>query len=153
MPIAYLPCTEEFVDHQKSFLQTQAYSNLMCNRFRKEYLPNPNNRLKKRSTANETFKKGDHVWLIKDKIISRYYNLCRVTELDDGSDGVIRSAMVQTNDGVYKRPVGKLAPVLPEKDVLAMENRVGDMAAELTNSINEYYFNSASRPFQSLKLE
>ena len=51
------------------------------------------------------------------------------------SDGVIRSAIVRTNDGVYKRPVLKLAPVLSGKDVFAMENRASDVAAELTNSI------------------
>ena len=28
----------------------------------------------------------------------------------------------------------KLAPVLPGKDVFAMENRAGDVVAELTNS-------------------
>ena len=42
-------------------------------------------------------------------------------------------------------------PVLPGKDVFAMENRAGDIAAELNNS--EIKLNSASRPFQSLKLE
>ena len=64
---------------------------------------------------------------------------------------MIRSARVPTNDGVYKRPVVKLAPVLPGKDVLAMENRAGDVAAELTYSITK--LKSASRPFQALKLE
>ena len=64
---------------------------------------------------------------------------------------MIRSAIVLTKDGVYKRPVVKLAPVLPGKDVFAMESRAGDVAAELTNSITK--LNSASRPFQALKLE
>ena len=79
------------------------------------------------------------------------YNLGRVTETIDGSDGVIRSATVRTNDGVYKRPVVKLAPVLTGKDVFAMENRAGDVAGEPTNSITK--LNSASRPFQALELE
>ena len=68
-----------------------------------------------------------------------------------GSEGVIRSAIVLTKDGVYKRPVVKLAPVLPGKDVFAIENSAGGMAAELTNSITK--LNSASRPFQASKLE
>ena len=55
----------------------------------------------------------------------------RVTETIEGSDGVIRSAKVRTKDGVYKRPVVKLAPVLPNsKDVFVMENRAGDVEAE-----------------------
>ena len=39
----------------------------------------------------------------------------------------------------------KLAPVLPGKDVFAMENRAGDVAAKLTNSITK--LDCASRPF------
>ena len=72
-------------------------------------------------------------------------------ETINGSDGVIRSAIVRTNDGVYKRPVVKLAPVLPGKDVFAMENRAGDVAAELTNSITK--LNSASKSVEALKPE
>ena len=115
--LPYLPCAEEFVDHRKLFRQTQAYANLIWDRLRKEYLPTLNNRQKWRSTANETLKEDDLVWLIEDSDKRGYYNLGRVTETIDGSDGVIRSAIVRTNDGVYKRPVVKLAPVLPGKDV------------------------------------
>ena len=149
--LPYLPCAEEFVDHRKLFRQTQAYANLIWDRFRKEYLPTLNNRQKWRSTANETLKEGDLVWLIEDSDKRGYYNLGRVAETIDGSNGVIRSAIVRTNDGVYKRPVVKLAPVLPGKDVFAMENRAGDIAAELNNS--ELKLNSASRSIQALKLE
>ena len=61
-------------------------------------------------------KEGDLVWLIEDSNQRGYYNLGRVTEIIDESDGVIRSAKVRTKDGVYKKPVVKLAPVLPGKD-------------------------------------
>ena len=149
--LPYLPCAEEFVDHRKLFRQTQAYANLIWDRLRKEYLPTLNNRQKWRSTANETLKEGDLVWLIEDSNRRGYYNLGRVAETIDGSDGVIRSAIVRTNDEVYRRPVVKLAPVLPGKDVFAMENRAGDIAAEVINS--EIKLNSASRSFQALKLE
>ena len=87
--LPYLPCAEEFVDHRKLFRQTQAYANLIWDRFRKEYLPTLNNRQKWRSTANETLKKGDLVWLIEESDKRGYFNLCRVTETIDGSDGVI----------------------------------------------------------------
>ena len=147
--LSYLPCAEEFVDHRKLFRQTQAYANLIWDRFRKEYLPTLNNRQKWRSTANETLKEGDLVWLIEDSDKRGYYNLGRVTETIDGSDGVIRSAIVRTNDGVYKRPVVKLAPVLPGKDVFAMENRAGDIAAELNKS--EIKLNSAPSSFQAVQ--
>ena len=129
--LPYLPCAEEFVDHRKLFRQTQAYANLIWDRFRKEYLPTLNNRQKWRSTTNENLTEGDLVWLIEDSNKRGYYNLGRVTETIEGSDGVIRSAKVRTNNGVYKRPVVKLAPVLPnKKDVFVMENRAGDVEAE-----------------------
>ena len=61
-----------------------------------------------------------------------YYNLGRITETLEGSDGVIRSATIRTKDGYYKRPVVKLAPVLPTgDDVFTKENRAGDVGAEL----------------------
>ena len=101
--------------------------------------------------GERTIKEGDLVWLIEDSDKRGYYNLGQVAETIDGSDGVIWSAIVRTHDGVYKRPVVKLAPVLPGKDVFAMENRAGDVAAELTNSITK--LNSASSSFRALKLE
>ena len=108
--LPYLPYTEEFMDHRKLFQQTQAYAILIWNRFRKEYPPMLNNQQKWRSTSKETLKEGDLVWLIEDSDKRGYYNLGRVKETIDGSYGVIRSAKVRTNDGMYKRPVVKLAP-------------------------------------------
>ena len=57
-------------------------------------MPTLNNRQKWRSTSNETLKEGDLVWLIEDSDKRGYYNLVQVTETIDGSDGVIRSAIV-----------------------------------------------------------
>ena len=129
--LPYLPRAEKFVDHRKVFRQTQAYANLIWDRFRKEYLPTLNNRQKWRSTANENLTEGGLVWLIEDSDRRGYYNLGRVTETIEGSDGVIRSVKVRTNDGVYKRPVVKLPPVLlNSKDVFVMEKRAGDVKAE-----------------------
>ena len=96
--LPYLPCAEELVDHRKFFQKTQAYANLIWDRFRKGHLPTLNNREKWRSTVYETHEKGDLVWLIEERDKRGYYNLGRVTETIDGSDGVIRSAKVRTND-------------------------------------------------------
>ena len=73
--LPYQPCAEEFVDHRKVFRQTQAYANLIWDRFRKEYLPMLSNRQKWRSTANENLTEGDLVWLIEDNDRRGYYNL------------------------------------------------------------------------------
>ena len=60
------------------------------------------------------------------------YNLGRITETFEGSEGVIQSAKIRTKDGYFKRPVVKLAPVLPtDDDVFTKENRAGDVGAEL----------------------
>ena len=54
----------------------------------------------------------------------------------EGSDRTIRSATIQTKDGVYKRPVVKLAPVLSiDEDVFTKENRAGDVGAELAKLV------------------
>ena len=73
--LPYLKCTEEIVDYRKFFQQTQAYANLIWDRFRKEYLPTLNNRQKWRSTVYETLKEGDLVWMIEDCDKRGYYNL------------------------------------------------------------------------------
>ena len=62
--LPYLPCAEEFLDNRKLVRQTQAYANLIWDRFRKGYLPTLNNRQKWRSTANENLKEGDLIWSI-----------------------------------------------------------------------------------------
>ena len=130
--LPYLPCAEEFVNHRKLFRQTQAYSDLIWDRFRKEYLPILNSRQKWNCESNRILNKGDLVWLVEDSDKRGYYKLGRVIETMEGSDRTIRSATIQTKDGVYKRPVVKLAPVLSmDEDVFTKENRARDVRAEL----------------------
>ena len=138
--LPYLPCAKEFVDNRKILQQIQAYSNLIWDRFRKKYLPPPNNRQKWRSPTNETLKEGGPVWLIKDSGKRGYYNLGRVMKNIDGSDVVIQSAIVRTNEGVYKKPVVKLAQYYLER---MFSRRAGDVVTELTNSTTK--LNCASR--------
>ena len=72
------------------------------------------------------------MWLVEDSDRRGYYNMGRITETFEGSDGVIRSATIRTKDGYNKRPVVKFAPVLPTgDDVFTKENRAGDVGAEL----------------------
>ena len=130
--LPYIPCTEEFVNHRKLYRLTQAYSDLIWDRFRKEYLPTLNNRQKWNCESNIILNKGDLVWLVEESDKRGYYKLGRVTETKEGSERKIRSAGIQTKDGVYRRPVVKLAPVLlMDKDVFTKENRAGDVGAEL----------------------
>ena len=42
--------------------------------------------------------------------------LARVEEVHTGRDGLVRVVNVRTNNGIYKRPITKIALVLPSQD-------------------------------------
>ena len=130
--LPYLSGAEQFVDHRKLLRQTQAYADLIWDRFRKEYLPTLNSRKKWQNTFDRKLQQSDLVWLVEDSDKSGYYDMGRITETFEGSNGVIRSVNVRTKNGYYKRPVVKLAPVLTTSDdVFTKENRAGDVGVEL----------------------
>ena len=56
---------------------------------------------------------GDVVLLKEDGIVPTQWPLARITEVFPGKDGLVRVAMVRTTKGVYKRPVSKIALLLP----------------------------------------
>ena len=64
--LPHLPCAAQFVDHRKLFRQTQAYADLICDRFCKEYLPTLNARNKWQTTTDRSLHQGDLVWLVED---------------------------------------------------------------------------------------
>ena len=55
----------------------------------------------------------DIVLLIEDKILPTKWPLARVIKVYPGSDGVVRIVDIKTAEGLYRRPVRKLAPLLP----------------------------------------
>ena len=55
---------------------------------------------------------GD-VLLQKDPLIQTKWPLGRIVNTYPGKDGLVRVVMVKTNRGVYKRPVAKIALLLP----------------------------------------
>ena len=87
--LPYLSGAEQFVDHRKLFRQTQAYADLIRDRFRKEYLPTFNSRKKWQTTTDRSLQQGDFVWLVEDSDKRGYYNMGRIIETFAGSDGVI----------------------------------------------------------------
>ena len=64
--LPYLSGAEQFVDHRKLFRQTEAYADLIWDRFRKEYLPTLNSRKKWQTTTDRSLQQGDLVWLVED---------------------------------------------------------------------------------------
>ena len=131
LSLPYLSGAEQVVDHRKLFRQTQAYADIIWDKFRKECLPTLNTRKKWQTTKDRSLQQGDLLWLVEDSDKRGYYNLGRITETFEGSDGVIGSAKIRTKDGCYKRPVVKLALVLPTgDDNFTKDNRAGDVGAE-----------------------
>ena len=131
LSLPFLSGAEQFVDRRKLFLQTQAYADIIWDRFRIEYFPTLNSQKEWQTTTDRILQQGDLVWLVEDSDKRGYYNLGRITETFECSDGVIRSAKIRTKDGYYKRPVVMLAPVLPTgNDVFTKEYRAGDVGAE-----------------------
>ena len=57
---------------------------------------------------------GDLVLLKEDGIVSAKWPLARVTQVHPGSDGLVRVVTVRTMKSTYKRPVSKIALLLPE---------------------------------------
>ena len=71
---------------------------------------------------------NDLVWIVDENVKRALYKMGRVLEVYHGSDGRVRSALVQTEDGKLKRPVVKLAPMFYES-VFREKNRAGNVGA------------------------
>ena len=56
------------------------------------------------------------VVLPEDGLVPAKWQLARVTETHPGKDGVVRVATMRTAQGTYKRPVTKLALLLPSQE-------------------------------------
>ena len=58
---------------------------------------------------------GDIVVVNEDGMIPTTWPLGRIVEVFSGKDGLVRVVNVKTKSGVYKRPVHKLALLLPNE--------------------------------------
>ena len=104
-------------DHSKRYARAQAYSDAICNRWLKKYVPTLNRRSKLCTQTNRQWKTGELVWIVEPTNPRGCYPLARVINLHFGSDAVARSAEVKTTPGNLVRSVVKLAPVLPSPDL------------------------------------
>ena len=78
--LPYLSGAEQFIDHRMLFRQTQAYADLIWDRFRKEYLPTLSSRRKWQTTTDRSLQQGDLVWLVENSDKHGYYDLGLMTE-------------------------------------------------------------------------
>ena len=91
-----------------------------------EYLPQNNVRTQwNKSEANVQV--GDLVWLVDNNVKRSHYKMARIKEIYPSNDGVVRSVLIKTHDGTFKRPVVRLAPVFNER--FQSENGAGIVGA------------------------
>ena len=126
--VPYIPSAERYSDLRKAFRTSQAYTDMIRQRWSREYLPLGKTRTKYNVGQHRALSLGDLVWLIDDSVRPCYYKLARVLETYPAMDGDIRSATVKTSTVIYKRPLVILSPLLYYKS-FAEESRAGDFRA------------------------
>ena len=99
------------VDYRKAYRNSELYTDLIWQRWLKEYLPQFNLRQKWFKENDEQISVDDLVWIVNTDLRRSQYELGRVKEIYTASDGNVRSALVRTIKGEYKRPVVKLIPL------------------------------------------
>ena len=82
------------------------------NRWSQEYLASLR-KLTKWQFPSRDLQVGDVVVLREDGLVPTKWQLARVEEVHPGRDGKVRVATIKTPRGIYKRPVTKLALLLP----------------------------------------
>ena len=97
--------------YRKLFRDQHSILVSVWNRWMNEYLPSLQQRSKWAKEELSEPKVGDLVWIIDKNVHPFSYPLGRIAEVYKGDDDVVRSAMVKTNLGSYKRPIVKLIPV------------------------------------------
>jgi len=59
---------------------------------------------------------GDIVVLREDNLVPAKWPMARVVQTHPGNDGLVRVVTVKTKCGIYKRPITKMALLLPSQD-------------------------------------
>lgn len=96
---------------RKQWRITQHWTNTFWERWVKEYIPN----LLPRRKWTNNFKNvniGDVIKLHEPNLVRGEWPLGRIIQVYPGDDGVVRVVDVKTKNGVLKRPVSKIVPVV-----------------------------------------
>ena len=72
-------------------------------------------RITKWHRPSRNMQPGDLVILQEDNMIPSKWPLARVMQVFPGSDGIVRVVTVKTSAGIYKRPITKMALLLPSQ--------------------------------------
>ena len=90
-----------------------------------DYLPQDNVRTHW-SKQKANVEVGNLVWLVDNNMRT----LARIQEIYPAKDVVVRSVLIKTHDGTFKRPVVKVAPVFNER--FQFQNGAGIVGASKT---------------------
>ena len=104
----------------------------------------PQNNVRTQWTKQEAnVEVGDLVWLVDNNVRRSHYKMTRIQEVYPAKDGVVRSVLIKTNEGTFKRHLVKLAPLFKER--FQSENWAGTVGAsnEMQNNLAEKLVNSA----------
>ena len=123
------------MDYRKAYRNSELYTDLIWQRWLKEYIPQFNVRQKWFKESDEQLAVGDLVWIVNADLKRSQFELGRVKEIYMASDGNVRSALIRTTKGEYKRPVVKLIPLGVHGTVSVStpvsEHGAGDVADDL----------------------
>ena len=93
----------------------QALTRHFWQRWSLEYI-NSLKRYTKWHRASKNLAVGDVVVLREDNTIPMKWPLAKVVEVHEGKDGLVRVVSVKTSSGIYKRPITKMALLLPHEN-------------------------------------
>lgn len=74
---------------------------------------------------------NDIVVMQEENLVPTKWQLARVVDVHPGNDGIVRVATVKTSHGIYKRPVVKLALLLPQADVDHLPNDINQIPTDI----------------------
>ena len=80
-------------------------------------------KLTKWKYPSRNLQNGDLVCLHEDKFSPTVWPMGRIVDTHQGRDGLVRVVTVKTSKGEYKRPVNKVALILPAKESLRLGRR------------------------------
>ncbi|XP_055842512.1 uncharacterized protein LOC129909456 [Episyrphus balteatus] len=104
----YQPCVDDGAAIKKNWLAAEKYAQTFWRRWVREYLPDLTRRTKWFS-PQKSLQIGDIVVIVDQNNPRKSWPKGKVLQVMPGKDGTIRSAIVQTQTGIYTRPVVKLA--------------------------------------------
>ncbi|KMQ82217.1 hypothetical protein RF55_23766 [Lasius niger] len=96
------------------FQTIQKLTQSFWKRWANEYLSNLQSRTKWR-TEKPNFEKGQLVLLKNEALPVLKWKLARIVNVHVSKDNMVRVVTVQSDTGIYKRPITQIAP-LPYKD-------------------------------------